>query len=154
MAIWQYDIIMVPKKAFSSVTFNNNNLLDDKIFDNTDFWSDYYKYKDFSKIFAKFLSISDSWSKDVKIFGSIEGTCLNVVLEGDAVKEITIRLDFREDNREFLQSIIEFAREKKMVLLDVKLKTLPFSYTKILDIIKNSDQVRKYFELMKATSKE
>lgn len=121
MAIWQIDFNVIDKNK-----------------KNTDEDICYWNNEPVGANDVTFLEKEDSWSKDIIQFGSLESTCIELLLENSRVVEVSIRLDLRTLNRLLLSDVIDYIKR-----IDANIyyndEIITPSYENICSIIRASD---------------
>ena len=93
MAIWQIDFNVIDKNK-----------------KNTDEDICYWNKEPVGADEVMFLAKEASWSKDIIQFGSLESTCIELLLEDSRVVEVSIRLDLRTLNKTLLSDVIDYIK--------------------------------------------
>ena len=147
MAIWQYRFSVIPKDSVSSDSFkpqyDEEGLLEDVVY-----WLSFHVSAAFFEDFEKILPRSNSWSKDLLLFGSEESNCLEVYSENEQIVSVSLRVDYSSDYEYFIRVVIEFVYLNSLLLLDEDNKVVEANYLSIKEIIENSQQFGKYKKLM------
>ncbi len=93
MAVWQFEFYAIDKvkKNKSDDILLWEKSIDEKIFN------------------VSFLPKSIGWTNDIIQYGNSDGNCIEVLINSNGeAEEISIRIDLRFANIEFLRSIIEY----------------------------------------------
>jgi hypothetical protein len=94
---------------------------------------------EFEPIISKMLPRGPSWCSDIKIWGDVKESEIQVIREGSKVESISIRLDMRRDVHPLLVEVLDFATELKCHLLIPEYKKcVSASISKIKPIIRES----------------
>ncbi|XHR97340.1 hypothetical protein ACFJIV_12185 [Mucilaginibacter sp. UC70_90] len=147
MAIWQYTIEMIPKEDLDIIGDN----IGTEAYNKFNFWQagGGYTSEYFTPI-TKLLPMGESWSKNIKLYGNEDSTCIKLIVENNKIAEVIIRLDFRNDYSKLLSEIVEFCSFNSLLLLDEEQNILPLNETGIGYQIKSSPQ---YIRLQKLSNK-
>lgn len=123
MAIWQYQIYIVPEEEVDSYFKNENSISYDDLSEIK--WWKYRQLKiDSFNTFIKLLPRKDSWSREIILFGDESSNCIEVLLEENLIIEISIRVDLRLDYKGFINLLCEYALSNKCMFLNDKLEIL------------------------------
>lgn len=114
MAIWQFTFAIIPCEK--EMKYHSS---DKKIINVDDImpWQGYYLKDSSIKELSKELKPSKSWSDDIKLFGDIEKTCIELFYEDAILNEISVRLDLRNLTSEILETVISFIDSNNAVIL-------------------------------------
>lgn len=123
MAIWQYNLFVVPKEEIDSF-FKNSTHITEKDLNGINWWKYNQSLADKFNCFVNWLNRKKSWSEDIILYGSEEKTCIEITMERSEVVEITIRIDFTSAYFPFLDFLCSFAQENKLFFLDNDLKVV------------------------------
>ncbi len=111
MAIWQYTTHSIPREKVIRDFSSSPETLSRKKFDETDWWKDIALPQNYEKIISSFLSESNSWDKNKKIWGKEDETEISIFFENHKIVEMMIRIDTRNLNLKLLESICSFLRD-------------------------------------------
>ncbi len=127
MAIWQYNLHIIPKEEILSY-FEYVETITDNDLNEIEWWR-YRKLniKDFD-IFKDKLIPKKSWSSDIVLLGDEDSNCIIILMEFNKVAEISVRIDLRSDFRFFLQTICDFAEKHNCIFLNYELRILEANY--------------------------
>lgn len=147
MAIWQYDIFIIPnneKDLIKKKTTSDKKLI---LFDDSVFWKDKkISIEEFESI-KLMLKQGKSWSKNLIVYGELEGSCLEIFLNNQSVCSVSIRLDFRTEYIKFLEAVIDICKKHDLIMLDTNMTILPLESEKIKQLIDQSEGKKKYIHL-------
>jgi len=142
MATWQFDLHLIPRASVTMETGHSRltsldldreriiNLESSAISQATLFE------------FCRGLSIIQSWSTNIKIWGDFEGDRIDVLIVNDRISEIFVRIDVRNISLVFMSKIVEFARSNRLVLLTSADQILEPSVKLLMNTIKRSSAFR------------
>jgi len=125
MAIWQFSFNIV-EKGF-------NDVKPEPVFRKLDEQSLF-------KI-AQFLSIGNSWSNDIVMYGNDDTTCIELLYESDKLQEVLLRLDIRTISKELLIAILDFIKHNNAKIYKEKEIFEP-TLENIINLIKKSKAYR------------
>ena len=116
MAIWHYEIILLPEEEVNSYSPNLTHF-DADLMEKVEWW----KYRQLTlsdfKYFERILSIEKSWSKDITQFGKEDSNNISLFNTNEVIKEINVRIDVR-DYLKFADKIIGFCIKHKLLYID------------------------------------
>lgn len=141
MAIWQYTIEIIPKRVLLELGASSFITLDD--YNNFDFWRNFDHGIGFFDSLTAEMKRGKSWNDEIILFGDSESTCIRFFIEDNKISGVDVRIDFRYNYSEILNSIIEFCYMKEFVILD-NLEILDLNATFIIHHIEKSEQVITY----------
>lgn len=118
MAIWQIDIYFLPKEK-------------------TDFANFKVKQSSIERLTLA-LPLGESWSKDLKVYGTLDDTCLCIWYDDNIIEEVDCRLSLRDLTKEKVFAILDFASENQL-MLSVDEHQFEPTLEKIKEIILKSD---------------
>jgi hypothetical protein len=123
MAVWQYNIFIVPEEEVKSF-FGDKSYISFEDLNGVNFWK-YQKIdtEDFN-VFEEVLPRKRSWSNDIVLFGDESSNCLEILINENKIEEITARIDLRCDYEFFLKFLCDFSLKNDFVFLDNSLKVL------------------------------
>jgi hypothetical protein len=109
MAIWQWDVWIIPKtevlKLFSTIP----EFMDLDWFESVEWWNNVSKIK-LKTTFESLLPNYDTpWAKNTQSWGSDEGDRIELRIEDEKIIDVVIRVDLRELNVNFLHSLVKFS---------------------------------------------
>ena len=103
------------------------------------------------------LPVGESWSEQLKIYGALDKTCVQLFYDEIGLLEIFCRLDLRNSIRKELEAIIAFANANELIILYEDQEIEP-TLENIKDLIKKSNALRfikdpvEFFENIKHSS--
>jgi hypothetical protein len=137
MAIWQYTLELIRKEDLDII----GDDIGTEAYNGFDFWQAGAGYtSEYFTPITQLLPQGESWSKNIKLYGNEDSTCIELIVEDSKIVEVVIRLDFRNDYSKLLNEIIEFCTFNSLLLLDEEHNILPLNETSIGYQIKNSPQ--------------
>jgi hypothetical protein len=136
MAIWQIRFALIPNSEELGYHLNNNML---RKYEVNLSWNGYSITNDSIMDLSKVLTPNESWSDDIKLFGSLEHTCVELFYEEDMLDEISIRLDLRNLTLDLLEAIINFIKSNNGLILTHNGSLINPSLNEIIGEIRMSD---------------
>ena len=116
MAIWQFDIALIPAAALEA----NPEIIDDSVSEaglETGAWWSYAKLPaELEGVLDAVLPIGKSWSADLEMRGTEDGDRIDVYRNDGAIESIEIRIDVRELDSAFLEHVCELTRRLRCKL--------------------------------------
>lgn len=139
MAIWQFGFLIIPEMMV--LKKYNGNLDDMKSinFEDFTFWNGYYISESSIEKISKIMNQIQSWSDDIKQFGSLEETCIELLFEKNRLIEVSIRLDLRNLTSDILLTVIDFINDNNALILTQKGILLRPVVEDVIREIKKSD---------------
>ena len=135
MAIWQYDLVAVPREPINSVCGRLPSEFPPELFDSRNWWNG-KDGPDESELSA-LLPASSSWSESIRAWGESDGNRIELHFDKGQLFEIKIRIDLREPAKQFLDGIGELAARhdllfwaEEAILLEPKRDALVADITK------------------------
>lgn len=123
MAIWQYKLFVLPEEEVSSY-FSSETSITDEALNEIEWW----KYRQSEIIcfdsIKELLSPKKSWSNSIILFGDVDSSCLEVLIESEKIVEVSIRIDLRANYRNIIVAICEFCQQNSLMLLNYRLELL------------------------------
>lgn len=141
MAIWQFVFSIVPEKKVALK--RNSNTQSDKNsneFDDSMSWDGYCLSKSSIENISKTLKQTKSWSDNIKQFGCLDETCLELFYDRNILIEVSIRLDLRSLTPSILSSVIDFVKDNQALILTQKGVLLKPVVDDVIKEIKMSDE--------------
>ncbi|WP_420386232.1 hypothetical protein [Roseivirga sp.] len=144
MAVWQYDLIVVPKSSLIEISVTDR--LDKRMLESYDFWHGQYSTKDF-KSFDKILPLGKSWSNEIIQYGEEGSHTLKLIAEDDSIVEVLLRIDFSKDYRAVLEEVLEYSLMNGMELIDQDLEVVKGNIHHLINKIESSPQFMAFEKL-------
>lgn len=149
MAIWQYTFHVLPNESIKSLLPLKHTSIREDLFDDESYWELYPSTKEKFILIHKFLPKNKSWCNEIDLYGAQDSNCFEVLSNDEgSIISASFRIDFRSNYENILRQIIEFCNINGLALLDEKLNFAPSDFAYLADIIENSPQAKRYFELM------
>ncbi|AWB57592.1 hypothetical protein [Colwellia sp. Arc7-D] len=116
MAVWQVTIDFIPLQWAEENGFKTEKLYDEDGFDPTCTWIDQQPRDDFEKVFDAILPRSESWSKDLTLWGDTKTNDISVWRDDANVSSIDFRLDLSKNYVSLMNSLVDSAISLNCVL--------------------------------------
>lgn len=107
MAIWQFDIQLIPSKVVAESPDRFEVIVDENGIDNTNWWLENQPCLDLNDLISSSFPPLDSWSTDLFRWGKEEGVLFEAFIENGKVNEILIRIDVRNLAHEQLKEMLK-----------------------------------------------
>lgn len=147
MALWQITFHFLPREAWRKLPAKAGTHISE--FDDSIYWLNIGMSQ------ASFVSIeallpkSKSWSANIELWGHQQSNLLEVFFEEGVISSVSFRIDFTTDYEPAVRGLIEFAMLNGLVILDVWLEEMPFSFDSFRSYIETSDQFMLYNRMIK-----
>ena len=118
MATWQFDIALLSRKQFLKLFGELPPNLNDDMLEVAATWKDPLLPIDCEERISKFLREDNSWSPQIRMWGEEDGDRMSVLYDdvGQA-EEISVRIDVRKPNHQFLEGLVAFANSIDAIFL-------------------------------------
>jgi hypothetical protein len=114
MAIWQFHFYIIPGEK--GMQYHSVNIKAEKV-EAIMSWQG-FSINDTSILeLSKVLKPSKSWTVDIKLFGDIEQSCVELFYDGAILIEASIRIDLRDFSLELLEAVVDFIRANEAMIL-------------------------------------
>ena len=105
MAVWQFDILLVPDEVAASSPL----IVGEESVDASRWWQSRQPPPDLPQRLDSLLPRCRSWSDDIWEWGEEEGTCIQIFTTDGVVEEIHVRLDLRSPIGRYVDGVIDLA---------------------------------------------
>lgn len=129
MAIWQFECMIIP---------NNRKKMDYVDIDKYISWNGLKIPKDSFEFLSKQLPMEEGWTKDIRQYGNIDSTCIEIYMTENDVDEIRIRFDLRNISMSLLENIVTFINNINGAIY-LNGNTIEVNMQSIIELIKDSD---------------
>lgn len=129
MAIWQVDFTVIPKEKELVCLASPDKVIP---------WEGYCIKDESLNIISKILTPKESWCKEIRQFGNLDETCIELYYHEKMLEEIRLRIDLRSVSRNLLEEITAFLHINNAVLLTDEDKIIQPVLEAIVKEIKNS----------------
>ena len=109
MATWQFTIEFIPRDWAKDNMSNVQELYDSDGYSTEVAWKKDQPVTDFVAILSEVLPVSESWHKDLLTWGDVKSHDIQVWYENQMVKNITLRLDLKQNFNNLLINIVKAA---------------------------------------------
>ncbi len=110
MAIWQFDIALVPETALAADPDLFVHSVTPEGVETAAWWSSISVPSDLESRLGEILPKGDSWSDELSVWGTDDGHRIDLWLIGDAIESLAVRIDAREDASDFVKAVCAFAQ--------------------------------------------
>ncbi|MFZ1557171.1 MAG: hypothetical protein WAT38_13390, partial [Nitrospira sp.] len=117
MAVWQFQIELVPKAVAEANSLRAGMVLTEEQRESVVWWKDQRLPVTLLRDVEKMLPSGKTWSKDLEVLGSLETSCLTILREGESLVEVQFRFDLREVAVELLETAVQFSRDLQCWLI-------------------------------------
>ncbi len=156
MALWQFDVRIVPRTALAKTTGNIPLAVSESEYLNEDHnWSEHGTLDGLAEKLSQFLNARKTWSLDLKGWGDEEGDRVDVFCHGNVPESWSVRFDMRTPNHSFIIKIVDLAGEFDGVFITQERYVISPSYSKLLTRMQRSSSFKfvenpeKFFERLK-----
>jgi hypothetical protein len=134
MAVWQYDLWIVPFDRMIELFGAIPDYIDLDTFEELPWWENKRLPDNYEKLLSNFLpKLNESWmGKDNLFWGDIDGNLVNATFLEDKVEEIFVRIDAREICYNFLNGIVDFANDCESIFFSLEEKKPISAYVETL----------------------
>jgi hypothetical protein len=138
MAAWQYEILMLPKAALAKVFHDIPTRLDNHGSEEFDWWNQESPLSDYAEALDRLLPGLKSWSQEIQIWGVQDKNRVQIVRQQEYVVEMSAFIDVRDLDMNFVEGLVGFAEQYKLMLLMDDMTLLEPNLYKLLLKIKGS----------------
>jgi hypothetical protein len=127
MAIWQYDVRVIPRGALAGWLRQPSGLMPSVIDEESMEAIRWWKGADpgtLEQIFALLLPRRDSWHPGIPSWGIEDGHRIDLVMTGDDVEEVFVRVDVRQLSDGFLSSLLVILTEHDWLLVTPRMRII------------------------------
>ncbi|MFT9495022.1 hypothetical protein [Anaerosolibacter sp.] len=139
MAIWQFGFSIVPEKALLQKNIGELYNVNPENFDEIISWNGYGLSEPSIEKISKTLEQNQSWSDNIKQFGLLEKTCIELFYEENRLMEVSIRLDLRDLTLDVLVAVVDFVKDNNALILTPKGVLLRPTVEDVIEEIKKSN---------------
>jgi hypothetical protein len=125
MALWQFNLLLIPKRLAPVLNRSARSDLTMEEFDSGEFWDGQHWDRASEQLIDKFSSKRASWDPTTQMWGEEGGDRLHVTVEGGKVVEITARIDARHVNNTFIQGLVALALHLDCVFVSNDFEVIP-----------------------------
>jgi hypothetical protein len=106
MAIWQFVLKIFPDKLLLEQFGCIPSLLDLEKVESINSWGDYLLPEEIIRNLEKILPSEISWSADIKQFGKLEESCVELSFENGSLFSFLVRLDVRKNPNSLINFLL------------------------------------------------
>ena len=151
MAIWQYQLFIVPKQNLIFYLDNSNKINNDN-FNEIICWEHSQLNIENFNIISPYLPIRKSWSNNIILFGYEDANCVEVFSKDDKV-EISARIDLRYNPIKTVETLCRFAQATDSVFLNSNFSIIISNIEVVLEDIAKFPTYKAFIEICKRHSK-
>jgi len=142
MAIWQYDLELVPREAACRRAGGVPTRAESLAASGRSVWESVKSIPDLESELSRILPLGKSWSRDIKMWGTYDGHRIDLVFDGGNLAQFLVRFDMRHPSRAFFHSVLRLASENSCVLLTDNGDILEPKASAVLAHLAQSDAMR------------
>lgn len=117
MAIWQYDIYLIPRTNLKNLYGEIPSHLDAQVFDEVEWWRGHQVADDVKETINRCLTPNENALPGCQEWGTQDGNRISIGFEGEDISWIWIRVDVRSEYDSFVNCIIQLAKALDCLLL-------------------------------------
>lgn len=138
MAVWQFQIELVPRAVAEANSLRAGMVLTEEQRESIVWWRDRRLPVTLLRDVEKMLPSGRAWSKDLEVRGSLDTSCLTILREGESLVEVHFRFDVREVSIELLETAVQFSRDLQCWLITDDGKVIEPALAKLKEEIRES----------------
>jgi hypothetical protein len=116
MALWQFDIYLLPRSDALERKLRSGVQLSEFDFNDTAWWKG-LPTPPFEPLFDRLLGQGAFWSENWRVFGTEDGDRVDVFTSSGRLDLIRVRIDVRNPSLEFIDGVCAFARRANCLLV-------------------------------------
>jgi len=148
MAIWQFDLQLMPDPIVADIPSCIEGAIGEDGLDTANWWLENQPTVDFINLINKFFSTKDSWFEDVLRWGDEDEVLIEVFFEKGLVECISVRIDVRNLNHRQIKEMMTIAEALNCHIYVMETQdVVEPSYNLLLPHIENSRAARYAFEI-------
>jgi len=145
MAIWQFEIFMVPKEEVHSY-FGGTDTISNEAFNEIKWWKYYQPDIEDFDTFQHIIPKGKSWSNDIMLFGDESSNCIEIVVDQSKIDEVSIRIDLRTDYKPLIKLLCDFAQRHKCLFISGSLEVISPDLNELSQYIKNYPKYKAFLD--------
>lgn len=138
MALWQFDVLLVPRSKLNNEFGRIPEYLTEEVLDSVDWWDNHSLTEDDERLIASFAFPRPTWDQSIKSWGEEDGNRIDIYREGGQIAEVFARLDARANDPVFLSGLVSLANHWGCVLIPEGLQVLPPLESELKIALENS----------------
>jgi hypothetical protein len=142
MAVWQFDVYLVPRRKISGVIESQGQRIHEEQFDATSWWAGNDLPPGYRELLAALLPRAASWSPAVELWGEEAGNRIDIARDAEALDEVRARLDVRQLDTGFVEGLARFAATADCCFITEEFEVIPPDAGALLKEAKNSSAYR------------
>ncbi|NER80854.1 MAG: hypothetical protein F6K42_15050 [Leptolyngbya sp. SIO1D8] len=111
MAIWQFDLELIPSSVVVNAPDRINSAITDNGLDTKHWWIVNQPDNSYADMIAGAFPLLDSWSLEILRWGNEDDVLIEAFVTDGQLEGISVRLDARNTNRESIAKIIKLVNE-------------------------------------------
>lgn len=144
MAIWQFDIWLVPRAALGRAAPAEAERIDPILIDEISDWARGEFLLGYAALLDGSLPRGKGWHRDMEVWGGPDdGTRIELHWQGDRLDEVRVRLDLRSLDQRFIERIVDLARQSAAALVSEEGEVISVTVDAVLKEAQNSS-ARRY----------
>jgi hypothetical protein len=117
----------------------------DQTLDDCILWDNFTDIKKFMENVSATLKRTESWSEEVLIFESSEGSRIEVVLvESNEIEEVTVRIDMRREGLDFISFLSQLSSSFDLLAVLSSNRIVNIDPETFITIVKSSEEYGAY----------
>ena len=117
MAIWQYDLYLIPRTKVENLYGEIPSHLDAEVFDEVEWWRGHQLADDVKESINQCSTPNKNALPGCQEWGTHEGNRISMGFDGEDISWIWVRVDVRSEYDSFVNCIIELAKDLDCLLL-------------------------------------
>lgn len=117
MAIWQFDVLIAPREPIRLLTAAGSDELPGDAVESTSFWIGHQLPAAYEHQLEAILPWSPSWDPEWTLFGSEDGTRVDIISDEGRLDEVKLRVDARTIEPELIERLMDFFHAVDCVLI-------------------------------------
>lgn len=117
MAVWQFQIKVVPKVVAEASSFRPGMMLTEEQRESVAWWGNYSIPPSLLQTVEPVLPPGKTWSNDLEVFGDLEKSCVTIWRERALLVDVHFRFDLREVSSELLETAVRFCQSLQCWLI-------------------------------------
>ncbi|MFN3231841.1 MAG: hypothetical protein ACE363_06730 [Alphaproteobacteria bacterium] len=142
MAIWQYDFHLIPEQGVVAQVGHLPIAIQDAEQRLEIYWTSEYLTEDIATEIDRILPAGSSWRSGLQIWGSDDGSRIDISYRADRIESVFIRFDLRQPSLKLMMSIVDLARLHEWLILTNEGYLLKPSIKSLLSRIRQSPSFR------------
>ncbi len=143
MALWQFDVRVVPRAALENATGDVPLTMSQSEYLNKDHdWSEYGTLEGLAETLSETLKTRKTWSADIKGWGEEDGDRVDIYYHSNVPESWSVRFDMRSLDHPFTIKIVDLAADYNAVFVTQERYVISPSYSKLLARMQRSSSFK------------